>query len=81
MVLHPDKIDVAKAVFDKYDLDAEVIGETTDTGRLQLTQFGEVVCDIPVSPLADDAPNYDRPWDEPKKRAPLDISKYPEPEE
>ena len=81
MVLHPDKIDVAKAVFDKYDLAAEVIGETTDTGRLVLEQFGEVVCDIPVSPLADDAPNYDRPWDEPVKRAPLDISKYPEPED
>ena len=81
MVLHPDKIDVAKAVFDKYDLDAEVIGETTDTGHLVLEQFGETVCDIPVAPLAEDAPNYDRPWEEPKKRAPLDISKYPEPED
>ena len=81
MVLHPDKIDVAKAVFDKYDLDAEVIGETTDTGHLVLKQHGEVVCDIPVAPLAEDAPNYDRPWVEPPKRAPLDISKYPEPED
>ena len=80
MVLYPDKIDVAKAIFEKYDLDAEVIGETTDTGHLVLKQFGEVVCDIPVSPLADDAPNYDRPWNEPPKRAPLDISKYPAPE-
>lgn len=81
MVLHPDKIDVAKAVFDKYDLDAEVIGETTDTGNLTLLQHGEVVCDIPVAPLAEDAPNYDRPWVEPPKRAPLDISQYPEPED
>lgn len=79
MVLYPDKIDVAKAIFEKYDLDAEVIGETTDTGHLVLKQFGETVCDIPVSPLADDAPNYDRPWNEPPKRAPLDISKYPAP--
>ncbi len=79
MVLYPDKIDVAKAIFEKYDLDAEVIGETTDTGHLVLKQFGETVCDIPVSPLADDAPNYDRPWNEPPKRAPLDISKYPVP--
>ncbi|KJS24311.1 MAG: phosphoribosylformylglycinamidine synthase [Hyphomonadaceae bacterium BRH_c29] len=81
MVLYPDKIDIAKAVFDKYDLSAEVIGETTDTGRLVLTQFGETVCDIPVAPLAEDAPNYDRPWNEPPKRAPFDISKYPEPED
>ncbi|WP_084420111.1 phosphoribosylformylglycinamidine synthase subunit PurL [Henriciella litoralis] len=81
MVLKPGKEDVAKAVFEKYDLDAEVIGVTTDTGRMVLKQFGEVVCDIPVPPLAEDAPNYDRPWVEPKKRAPLDISKYPEPDD
>lgn len=81
MVLYPDKIDVAKAVFDKYDLSAEVIGHTTDTGHLVLTQFGKTVCDIPVAPLAEDAPNYDRPWNEPPKRAPLDVSKYPEPED
>jgi phosphoribosylformylglycinamidine synthase len=79
MVLYPDKIDVAKQIFNKYDLDAEVIGETTDSGHLVLKQFGQVVCDIPVAPLADDAPNYDRPWNEPPKRAPLDITKYPEP--
>ena len=81
MVLYPDKIDLAKKIFDKYDLDAEVIGETTDTGHLTLLQHCEVVCDIPVAPLAEDAPNYDRPWVEPPKRAPLDISKYPEPED
>ena len=81
MVLKPGKEDVAKAIFDKWDLDAEVIGVTTDTGHLVLKQFGEVVCDIPVAPLAEDAPNYDRPWVEPTPRAPLDISKYPEPED
>ncbi|MEL6284968.1 MAG: phosphoribosylformylglycinamidine synthase subunit PurL [Pseudomonadota bacterium] len=81
MVLKPGKEDVAKAIFAKYDLDAEVIGMTTDTGRMVLKQFGEVVCDIPVPPLAEDAPNYDRPWVEPKPRAPLDLSKYPEPED
>ncbi|MEM7491920.1 MAG: phosphoribosylformylglycinamidine synthase subunit PurL [Pseudomonadota bacterium] len=81
MVLKPGKEPVAKAIFDKYDLDAEVIGITTDTGRMVLKQFGATVCDIPVPPLAEDAPNYDRPWVEPKKRAPLDTSKYPEPED
>ncbi len=81
MVLKPGKVDVAKAVFDKYDLDAEVIGETTNTGRLVLTQYGNTVCDIPVAPLAEDAPNYDRPWVEPQPRTPLDISKHPKPED
>ena len=81
MVLKPGKEEIAKAIFDKWDLDAEVIGVTTDTGRMVLKQFGEVVCDIPVPPLAEDAPNYDRPWVEPPKRAEFDVSKYPEPED
>ena len=81
MVLKPGKEALAKSIFDKYDLDAEVIGMTTDTGHMVLKQFGEVVCDIPVPPLAEDAPNYDRPWVEPEKRAPLDLSKYPEPDD
>lgn len=81
MVLYPDKIELAKKVFEKYDLDAEVIGMTTDTGRMVLKQFGDVVCDIPVAPLAEDAPNYDRPWVAPKKRAPLDLAEFPEPED
>ena len=76
MVLKPGKVDVAKKIFEKYDLDAEVIGETTDSGRLVLEQFGATVCDIPVAPLAEDAPNYDRPWVEPAKRAPLDATAF-----
>ena len=81
MVLYPDKIDMAKKIFDKYDLDAEVIGMTTDTGHLVLKQHGETVCDIPVAPLAEDAPNYDRPWVEPPKRAPIDMASIPEPDD
>lgn len=71
MVLKPGKVETAKAIFDKYDLDAEVIGMTTDTGHMVLRQFGEIVCDIPVPPLAEDAPNYDRPWTSPPERQPL----------
>jgi phosphoribosylformylglycinamidine synthase subunit PurL len=81
MVLKPGQEHVAKRIFDKWDLDAEVIGKTTDTGRLVLKQQGEVVCDIPVPPLSQDAPNYDRPWNPPKPAPALDISKYPEPED
>ncbi len=81
MVLKPGQEHVAKRIFEKWDLDAEVIGKTTDTGRLVLKQHGQVVCDIPVPPLSQDAPNYDRPWNPPKPAAPLDISKYPEPKD
>ena len=38
-----------------------MIGEVTDTGHMVLEWNGEVAADIPLGPLADDAPLYDRP--------------------
>ena len=61
MVLKPGKEGMAEAIFSKWELDFAVIGEVTDTGHMVLTFEGEVVCDIPLGPLADDAPEYDRP--------------------
>ena len=61
MVLKPGREEFAKAIFDKWELDFAVIGEVTDTGHMVLTWKGEVVCDIPLGPLAEDAPLYDRP--------------------
>ena len=62
MVLKPGKEDMARAIFEKWELDFAVIGEVTDTGRMVLDFEGETVCDIPLGPLADDAPLYDRPY-------------------
>jgi phosphoribosylformylglycinamidine synthase subunit PurL len=62
MVLKPGREEFAKAIFDKWELDFAVIGEVTDTGHMVLTSKGEVVCDIPLGPLAEDAPLYDRPY-------------------
>ncbi|MDG2004586.1 MAG: phosphoribosylformylglycinamidine synthase subunit PurL [Novosphingobium sp.] len=61
MVLKPGKETMAEAIFSKWELDFAVIGEVTDTGHMVLDFDGEVVCDIPLGPLADDAPEYDRP--------------------
>ncbi len=61
MVLKPGREDFAKAIFDKWELDFAVIGHVTDTGRMVLKWQGEVVADIPLAPLADEAPLYDRP--------------------
>ncbi|WP_373476837.1 phosphoribosylformylglycinamidine synthase subunit PurL [Sphingorhabdus sp.] len=61
MVLKPGREEFAKAIFDKWELDFAVIGEVTDTGHMVLTWKGETVCDIPLGPLAEDAPLYDRP--------------------
>ncbi len=62
MVLKPGKEAMAEAIFRKWELDFAVIGEVTDTGHMVLEFNGEVVCDIPLAPLADDAPLYDRPY-------------------
>ena len=61
MVLKPGREAEAEAIFKKWELDFAVIGEVTDTGHMVLEFDGEVVCDIPLGPLADDAPEYDRP--------------------
>lgn len=61
MVLKPGKEAMAEAIFKKWELDFAVIGEVTDTQHMVLEFDGEVVCDIPLGPLAADAPLYDRP--------------------
>lgn len=61
MVLKPGKEAMAEAIFRKWELDFAVIGEVTDTGHMVLTFQGEIVCNIPLGPLAEDAPLYDRP--------------------
>ena len=61
MVLKPGREAFAEAIFKKWELDFAVIGHVTDTGRMVLIHKGETVCDIPLAPLADDAPLYDRP--------------------
>jgi phosphoribosylformylglycinamidine synthase len=62
MVLKPGKEAMAAAIFEKWELDFAVIGEVTDTQHMVLEWQGEVVCDIPLGPLAADAPEYDRPY-------------------
>jgi len=48
-------------IFNKWDLDASIIGEVTDTGRMELFWHGELVGDIPVDPITEEAPILDRP--------------------
>lgn len=61
MVIKPEKEAEAKAIFDKWEIDFAVIGRITDTGRMILKFNGEVVADMPVAPLSEQAPMYDRP--------------------
>ena len=67
MVLRPDREDVARTIFEKWDLDFAVIGHLTDTGRITVKHQGRVEADIPLAPLADQAPLYHRPTAETPK--------------
>ncbi|QQR34728.1 phosphoribosylformylglycinamidine synthase subunit PurL [Devosia oryziradicis] len=78
MVLHPEKEAVARAVFQKWELDFATVGVTTDDLRFRVKWQGEEVANLPIKELGDEAPEYDRPWVEPKVPAPLDAGDVPQ---
>jgi phosphoribosylformylglycinamidine synthase subunit PurL len=58
---------IAKAIFDKWDLNCEQIGEVTDSKRLLFYQDGKLVADVPANDLVlgGGAPVYHREYKEP----------------
>ncbi|MGX9350610.1 phosphoribosylformylglycinamidine synthase subunit PurL [Shimia sp. W99] len=62
MVLKPELEAEARAVFEKWDLDFAIVGETIAEDRFLIMHNGEVKADLPLSPLSGRAPEYDRPW-------------------
>lgn len=62
MVLKPELEAEARAVFEKWDLDFAIVGETIAEDRFLILHNGEVKADLPLSPLSGRAPEYDRPW-------------------
>ncbi|KPQ18466.1 MAG: phosphoribosylformylglycinamidine synthase II [Rhodobacteraceae bacterium HLUCCO18] len=65
MVLRPEKEAEARAVFEKWDLDFAIVGETIPEDRFIIVHGNETVADLPLSKLSSEAPEYDRPWVEP----------------
>ena len=63
MILKPGSEEKAKLIFDKWDLDFAIIGEVTNTGRLILTKDGFEACNLPLKPLVEDAPEYNKPYE------------------
>ena len=78
MVLRPEKEAEAEAIFTKWGLDFAIVGETTDDLRFRIRHQGDEVADLPIKDLGDKAPEYDRPWVEPKKPAPLAANDVPQ---
>ena len=78
-VLKPGREADGERIFKKWGLDAATIGWTTSTGHIVLRHKGQVVCDLPLGPLSDDAPLYDRPWVEPALEPHVDPASVPAP--
>jgi phosphoribosylformylglycinamidine synthase len=68
MVLRPEKEAEAEAIFRKWGLDFAVIGRTTPTRRFVVRHSGDVMVDLPIKELGDEAPVYQRPFVETPKR-------------
>ena len=67
IVVHKGREKEVEAVFDKWDLNCAIIGEVTDTRRLEYYMNGELVADVPADDLVlgGGAPVYEREYREP----------------
>jgi phosphoribosylformylglycinamidine synthase len=79
IVLEPGREELARKIFEKWELDFAVIGHLTDTERMVLTWHGDVVGNIPIPPLVTEAPMYERPWTLTELPPVLDASSVPAP--
>ena len=64
-VVEPDDVAAFLAICAKWDVEAVVVGEVTDTSRLQIDWHGERVVDVPPRSVAHDGPTYHRPFERP----------------
>ena len=60
IVAHKGREREVADIFRKWDLDAVVIGQVRDDGRMRVIHEGDLVCDVPVKALTDEAPVYQR---------------------
>jgi phosphoribosylformylglycinamidine synthase len=62
MVLQPGREEVARGIFEKYELDFAIIGRLTTTGNLTLRRHRSIVADMPIAPMVSASPQYERPF-------------------
>ena len=80
LVVKKGREDEIKTIFDKYGLDAVAIGHVTDDKMLRLLHNGKVVANVPADALAEDAPVYHKPSEEPAYYAEFQAMENAEPE-
>jgi phosphoribosylformylglycinamidine synthase subunit PurL len=64
-VVEPSDVDAFLSICRRWDVDAVVVGEVTDTSRLVAEWHGEVVLDVPPRTVAHEGPVYERPYERP----------------
>ncbi len=79
MVLRPEKEAEAEAIFRKWGLDFAVVGKTIASKRFIVAHGGEVMADLPIKELGDEAPVYHRPFEETERPIPLLPTEVPPP--
>src|SRR6476469_2768253 len=79
MVLKPEKEKEAEAIFRKWGLDFAVVGYTTPSKRFIVRHGGDVMADLPIKELGDQAPEYKRPFVSAAKPAAIDAESVPAP--
>ena len=64
-VVAPERLEDFMAVIDRWDVEASVIGEVNDSGRLTIDHFGERIVDVDPRTVAHEGPTYERPYARP----------------
>ena len=81
MVLKPEREEQAREIFTRWGIDFAVIGILTDTKHMVVKYGGAVVADMPLGPLANDAPEYERPFIDTPACAPFDDTRLTHPQD
>jgi phosphoribosylformylglycinamidine synthase subunit PurL len=81
MVINPAKEDLARSIFNKWELEFAIIGVITNSGRVVLKMHNEIIADLPLAPLADEAPIYERPYKIINHEDEVDFTKFDHPQD
>ncbi|MCK6083860.1 phosphoribosylformylglycinamidine synthase subunit PurL [Corynebacterium sp. LaCa54] len=65
-VVAPENVAKFREICEHWDVTCAEIGEVTEGNHLVIRHQGEVVVDAPAGTIADEAPEYDRPYARPK---------------
>ena len=83
IVVKKGKENEVEKIFNKWDLDAVVVGKVTDNGYMKVKENGNIPANLPIKPLVEGSPLYDRPSKRPGYQDELQhlvLSEFREPE-